>query len=59
MRATMVQMKPGEVITIPHRVRGYNSVRNCASTLGAEYPGRKYSVSLDRQALVCKVTRIS
>lgn len=59
MRATLVQMKAGESIHIPTRVRGYNSVRNCASLLGVEYPGRKYSVSVDRQANSCKVTRLS
>ena len=59
MRATLVQMKPGEVVTIPAKMRGYNSVRNCASTLGADYPGRKYSVSVDRKSLVCRVTRVS
>ena len=57
MRATLVQMKPGESLTIPMRVRGWNSVRNCASLLGVEYPGRRYSVSVDRQANNCKVTR--
>ena len=59
MRATLVQMKAGESIHIPTRVRGYNSVRNCASLLGVEYPGRKYSVSVDRQANSYKVTRLS
>lgn len=59
MRATLVQMKPAEVVTIPLKVRGYNSVRNCASLLGSAYPGRKYSVSLDRSAGCCKVTRLS
>ena len=57
MRATLVQMKAGESITIPMRMRGYNSIRNCACLLGAEYPGRKYSVNIDRQANHCKVTR--
>lgn len=59
MRATLVQMKAGESIHIPTRVRGYNSVRNCASLLGVEYPGRKYSVSVNREANSCKVTRLS
>lgn len=59
MRATLVQMRAGESITIPMKVRGYNSIRNCACLLGAEYPGRKYSVNIDRQASNCKVTRIS
>lgn len=59
MRATLVQMKPGEIVTIPLRVRGWNSVRNCASSLGITYPDRKYSVKLDREAQACKVTRLS
>lgn len=59
MRATLVQMRAGESITIPMKVRGYNSIRNCACLLGATYPGRKYSVNIDRQANNCKVTRIS
>lgn len=58
MRATMAQMKKGEVITIPLRIRGYNSIRNCASLLGSDM-GRKYSVSIDRAAAHCKVTRLS
>lgn len=57
MRATLVQMKPGQEVTIPIRVRNSNSVRNCASTLGTDL-GRKYSVSVDREARTCKVTRI-
>ena len=40
MRATLVQMKAGDSITIPMKVRGYNSIRNCACLLGATYPGR-------------------
>ena len=56
MRATMAQMKAGESIVIPMRIRGYNSVRNCASLLGSDL-GRKYSVSVDRVAHECKVTR--
>jgi len=58
MRATLAKMKPGEVLTIPNRMRGYNSVRNCASLLGSEL-GRKYSVNVDRSADSTKVTRIS
>ena len=58
MRATMAQMKAGESITIPMRIRCYNSVRNCASLLGSDL-GRKYSVSVDRAAQTTKVTRIS
>ena len=57
MRATLVQMKPGECLTIPLQVRGWNSVRACASILGVDFPGRKYSVSVDREAQNCKVTR--
>lgn len=59
MRATMVQMKPGDVITIPMKVRCWNSIRNCASTLGVSYPGRKYSVAINREADNCKVTRVA
>ena len=59
MRATLVQMKPGDSLRIPLRVRSWNSIRNCACLLGAAYPGRKYSVNIDRQANNCKVTRIS
>lgn len=58
MRATLAQMKAGDAITIPLRVRGYNSVRNCASLLGSEM-GRKYSVSVNRTDANCKITRLS
>lgn len=57
MRATLVQMKPGDSLRIPLRVRSWNSIRNCASTLGVTYPGRKYSVAVDRTDNSCKVTR--
>lgn len=58
MRATLAGMKPGEVVTIPMKMRAYNSVRNCASLLGVTYPGRKYSVSADREKQQSKVTRV-
>ena len=58
MRATLARMAAGEVITIPLKLRGYNSVRNCASLLGTEL-GRQYSVSVDRAAGQSKVTRVS
>ena len=50
-------MKPGDSLRIPLRVRSWNSIRNCASTLGVTYPGRKYSVAVDRTDNSCKVTR--
>lgn len=56
MRATLAQMSKGESLEIPLKVRGYNSVRNCASLLGYDL-GRKYSVAVDRLGDVCKVTR--
>ena len=59
MRATLVQMKPGESVLIPWKVRGWNSVRNCASALGISYPGRKYSVSVNRGQESCQVTRLA
>lgn len=58
MRATLAGMKPGEVVTIPMEMRGYNYLRNCASLLGVAYPGRKYSVSVDREKQQSKVTRV-
>lgn len=57
MRATLAKMRPGEAVNIPLRLRSYNSVRNCASLLGSDL-GRKYSVSVDRAAAQCKVTRV-
>lgn len=57
MRATLASMEPGEVVTIPMRLRTYNAVRNCACLLGYDL-GRKYSVSVDRAAAHCKVTRV-
>ena len=59
MRATLVQMKPGEAVEIPLKSFAHNSIRNCACALGVTYPGRKYSVSLNREAQNCKVTRLS
>lgn len=56
MRATMADMKTGEVVTIPLKLREYSSIRNCASLLGLSM-GRKYSVSLDRVSGECTVTR--
>lgn len=56
MRATMAEMKKGEVVTIPLKLREYSSIRNCASLLGLSM-GRKYSVSLDRVSGECTVTR--
>ena len=56
LRATLAQMKAGDCITIPLQVRGYNTIRNCASLAGSDL-GRKYSVSLDRANNNCKVTR--
>ena len=58
MRATMARMTEGEVMTIPLKLRGCNSVRNCAALLGREL-GRKYSVSVDWEAGQSKVTRVS
>lgn len=52
----MAEMKTGEVVTIPLRLREYSSIRNCASLLGLSM-GRKYSVSLDRVSCECTVTR--
>ena len=57
MRATLVRMKPHQSVTISFRERSCNSIRNCASTLALDYPGRKYSVSVDRTAATCIVTR--
>lgn len=58
MSATLRQMRPGGVVEIPLKLRTYNYIRNCASTLGTQL-GRKYSVALDREAASCKVTRLS
>lgn len=58
-RATLVQMKAGTSVLIPWKVCGYNSVRSCAATLSVTYPGRKYSVKLDRGSESCQVTRLS
>ena len=59
MRATLVQMEEGASLNIPLAERAYNSIRSCAAMLGVAYPGRKYSVSLDRASQSCKVTRVS
>lgn len=56
MRATIVAMDKDDVITISLSERGYNSIRNCASNVGVMM-ARKYSVSLNREANECKVTR--
>lgn len=56
MRASMAEMNVGEVLNIPLGVRGYNSVRNCASLLGLSL-GRKYSVSINRADGLSSVTR--
>ena len=58
MRATLVQMAPGESILIPLTLRTSNSVRNCASVLALDM-GRKYTVSVDRIEGNCKVTRVA
>lgn len=50
-------MKPNQSVKISFVERSWNSVRNCASTLALDYPGRKYSVSVDRSAAACIVTR--
>lgn len=52
----MAEMNVGEVLNIPLGVRGYNSVRNCASLLGLSL-GRKYSVSINRADGLSSVTR--
>jgi len=59
MRATLIRMGTGEMVEISTRTRSWAGIRNCASLLGVDFPGRKYTVSLDRVAGVCKVTRIS
>lgn len=58
MRATLVEMEPQDVVSIPLEARKYNYVRNCASILGLQL-SRRYSVSLDRESRCTKVTRLS
>ena len=57
VRASMERMGPGETLEVPIDLRKPNAVRNCASLLGSEL-GRQYSVSVDREAGISKVTRI-
>lgn len=57
MRTAMRQMEPGQEMEISLRYKGYASIRNCASLLGLDL-GRKYSVTLKREARMCKVTRV-
>lgn len=59
MRATLVEMERGESLLISLDERAYNSIRSCAAGLPNSYPGRKYSVNLDRDARACKVTRLA
>ena len=56
MRATLTQMKPGEVVGISIHERKYNYIRNCGTNLGVAL-GRKYSARFDREAGVVYVTR--
>ena len=58
LRASLVQMKAGEVLRFPLEGRSPIAVRNCASLLGLNYPGRKYSVSIHRETLQCSITRV-
>lgn len=58
MRATLAAMNPGEMVEIPASFRGYTYVRNCACLLGTDYPGRKYSVHMDRERKSYQVTRV-
>lgn len=58
LRATMVQMNPGETLHFHLGDRSPIAVRNCASLLGVYYPGRKYSVSIERKSQLCKIVRV-
>lgn len=58
VRATLIQMRVGQTITIPTEMRSFSYIRNCAATLNMEFD-RKYSVHLNRETRQYEVTRNS
>lgn len=58
MRGTFAEMQPGETVKISLGLRAYSYIRSCASLLGLEMD-RKYTVTVDRAAKVCNVTRVA
>ena len=58
LRARIIDMAPGEQITIPVSAYGYTTVRSYASDLGFAY-GRIYSSSRNREARTYTITRKS
>ena len=58
VRATLIQMRVGQTITIPTELRSFSYIRTCAATLNMEFD-RKYSVHLNRETRQYEVTRNS
>lgn len=56
LRKRIINMEPGQALTMPVVSVGYSTLRNYASELGYLYL-RKYSVSLDREARTITITR--
>ena len=56
VRATLLKMEIGEMISIAFDVSKPHILRNCASILGTE-TGRRYSVHADRHIQMSQVTR--
>lgn len=56
VRATIMQMKPGDTLVIPWTACSEATVRNYACNLGLN--GRRYKVSRDRKSATSTVTAL-
>ena len=56
LRKQIINMEPGDTLTVPVGSCGYTTLRSYASELGYLFL-RKYSTSLDRENRTFKITR--
>ena len=57
-RQTIIDMKKGDVITIPVSMVGYTTIRGYASDLGFAFK-RKYSTHRNREERTYTITRVA